>query len=155
MTPIEAAVIALLKSLGPVTALAGQRIWQLKLPQAPTLPSVRVQLIDDVPSYHARGENNLLPSRVQIDAFVEELSNVDAYARVTALAAAISGDWQDGSPGPPTGLSGWRGDLAVGSPPTTIRVNFIRRIDRGVSYEGAERKQVRVRQDFMVWWKYM
>jgi uncharacterized protein DUF3168 len=150
MTP-EVAVLNRLLDIDAVTAIVGARVYQLRFPQRPTFPAIRVQLIDDVPAYHLRGENGLIPSRVQVDDVAEEGDGTNPYAQASALASAIAGSWLPGSPGPPTGLSGWRGDLG-GSPPT-IRVEFIRRIDRSVLYDPGELRQVRIRQDFLVWWK--
>lgn len=148
---IEEAIVERLLAIGPVTDIVGDRIYQLRLPQKPTLPAIRVQLIDDVPSYHLRGTFGMSPARIQVDDYTEEGGGIDPYAQATALAQAIAGDWADGSPAPPHGLSGWRGHLG-GSPPT-IAVGFIRHVDRGVIYEPGELRQVRVRQDFIVWWR--
>lgn len=151
MITIEGAIWERILSISDVVAIAGQRVHQVKLPQSPIYPAVRIQLIDEVPSYHARGENNLTPSRVQVDAFGQEASGYPAYVWANRLAQAINGQWTQGSPAPPTGLSGWRGSFG-GSPPA-LRIDFIRRIDRSVSYVPLELRVVTVRQDFLVWWK--
>lgn len=149
---IEVALIERLESIGDVVAMVGTRIWQNKLPQEPQLPAIRVQLIDEIPAYHTRGMTDLMPSRIQVDAFAAERSGQSSYAEVTRLAAAIDGAWdQGGSPAPPVGLSGWRGE-AGGSPPS-IFVSFVRRLDRDATYEAGALRLYRVRMDYRVWWK--
>lgn len=150
MTP-EQAVVERIRDIAAVSALAGQRVYQLRLPQGATLPAVRVQQISDVGDMHQRGETNLYTTRVQVDAYAAESSGNDPYGAATELADAIHGDWQDGSPAPPNGLSGWQGDSS-GSPPA-IRVLTAIRVIRALSYEPDELRQVRVRQDYQVTWK--
>lgn len=152
MTP-EQAVLDRIRDIAAVAALVGTRVYQLRLPQGATLPAVRVQQIGDVGSMHQRGETNLYRTRVQVDAYAGEASGTDPYAAATTLADAIHGDWQDGSPAPPQGLSGWQGD-ASGSPPA-IRVVTAIRVTRAVSYDSDELRQVRVRQDYQVTWKHL
>jgi hypothetical protein len=119
---------------------AGSRVYMLKLPQRPTLPAVRVQLIDDPEEYHLRGGSTFGRARVQVDCYDAESSGADPYGSVNDLAAAVNGD-DAGS-----GLSGWRGEL--GSPALTITGAF--RVDRQALYEGEELRMVRMRLDFMV-----
>jgi hypothetical protein len=150
MTP-EQAVLDRIKDIGAVSALFSDRVYQLRLPQGSTLPAVRVQHVGEVGSMHQRGETNLFQTRVQVDAYAGEASGADPYSEATALADAIHGDWQDGSPAPPNGLSGWQG-YSTGSPPA-IRVLAAIRVARALSYEADELRQVRVRQDYQVTWK--
>lgn len=152
MTP-EEAVRERLLSIAAVTAIVGSRVHQLVLPQEPTLPAIRVQLIDDVPSYHLRGENGLVPSRVQVDSYAGIASGQDPYARAGALASAVEGNWEGGSPSPPSGLSGWRGSLG-GSPPS-FYIGFAKRVDRAATFEAAPVSMVRIRLDYIVWWKLL
>lgn len=140
MTP-EQAVLERVLDLAAVTALIGQRGYLLKLPQGPTLPAVRVQLIDEIGNPHLRGAGGPQRSRVQVDAFAPEASGSDPYASASAVAAAING------PGDGTGLDGWQGDAGA------ITVTGSKRIDRAVSYEPGELRLVRVRQDYMVGWR--
>lgn len=146
MTP-EQAVCDRILSLSAVTALVGTRVYQLKLPQKGTLPAVRVQLISEPTSYHLRGGSGMYRSRVQVDAYAAEASGGDPYASATDVAAAIHGD-DAGS-----GLSGWTED--VGGSPPSMRVHTVQRVDRRVSYDAEERREVRCQQDYMVHWSPM
>ena len=147
MTP-EEAVVERLSTIAAVTALVGTRIYQLKVAQKSAYPAIRVQLISGQIPYHLRGPANMNPARVQVDAYAQETSGTNPYAGATVVADAIEGDWETGTP--PNGLGGFRGQLG-GSPPLIEVV--ILPIDRSVSYEAEELRLVRVRQDFVVWWK--
>jgi hypothetical protein len=139
VTP-EQAVLERVLDIAAVAALIGTRGYLLKLPQGPTLPAVRVQLIDEAGNMHLRGAGGPYRSRVQVDAFAHEASGGDPYAGVTAVAEAIHGD------GSGTGLAGWKGGSAA------LTITGAVRIDRMVTYEPDELRLVRVRQDYMVWW---
>jgi hypothetical protein len=139
VTP-EGAVIARLQEIGDVTALVGDRIFMLVIRQGSILPAIRVQLIDDVLDYHLKGGTPVGPARVQVDCWAVAASGTDPYADANSVAAAIHGD-DAGS-----GLSGWSGSL--GSPPFDVRGIF--RVDRAVSWESEERREVRVRQDYQI-----
>lgn len=153
MTSPEEAVCARLLEISALQALIDDRVYMLRLPQHPVLPAIRVQLIDDVPPFHLRGPRGLISSRIQVDVYAQERSGVDAYAEAVAIRDAIDGDWTPGSPGPPTGLSGYRGEL--GGSPATFFVGLAQPIDRSVTYDPEERLQVRMRFDFIVWWKLL
>jgi hypothetical protein len=142
VTP-EQAVLERVLDIADVAALVGARGYLLKLPQGPTLPAVRVQLIDEVGDPHLRGSGGPKRSRVQVDAFAPEASGSDPYAVASAVADAIAG------PGDGTGLDGWIGSSG-GSPAVTVTGAFL--IDRAVSYEPGELRLVRVRQDYLVRW---
>lgn len=138
MTP-EAAILARIVALN---TSAGARVYQLKLPQSPTLPAVRVQLVDDLTQAHLRGGgSNLRVARVQVDAYAREGSGTDPYAEATDLAAEITGD-DAGS-----GLSGFRGTVSG------MAIESVQVIDRQAMYEAEELRLVRVRQDFSVWYR--
>lgn len=120
-----------------VQALVGTRVYQLKLPQRPTLPAIRVQLIDEPESYHLRGDVDLTRARVQVDAYVWEVgvTGYDPYASVEAVADAAR-------------------DALVGEPFTSGgRSGSAFRETRTVLYEGEELRLIRVTQDFTVWSK--
>lgn len=151
MTRPEEAVWERLRQIPELTALVGDRIYMLILRQHTQLPAVRVHLIDDVPAFHLRGPIGTFPSRVQIDGYTQFRSGVDAYAEAVAIGDAIDGDWTPGSPEPPRGLSGWRGEIG-GSPPT-MYVGAALPIDRSVTFDAEELQQVRMRFDYIVWWK--
>lgn len=141
MSP-EEAVVARLGDIAAVNALVGTRIYQLKLPQKPTLPAIRVQEISEVRSYHLRGGSSRGRTRVQVDVYANETAGNDPYGDAIALAAAVHGD-EAGS-----GLSGWVGD--VDGSPASMRVTGILRDSRTVEYEAEELRLVRVRQDYLV-----
>lgn len=146
MSP-EDAVIARLGDISPLTALVSTRIYNLKLPQKPTLPAVRVQKIASVRDQHLRGPGHLYKTRVQVDAYAAESSGTDPYATVSAVAAAIRGDGL----GPvASGLWGWIGD-AGGSPSLHI-YNAELVSDDDPFYEAAELRAVRIRQDYVIHW---
>lgn len=133
---VEIAIAAKLKATAGVTAIASTRIWQLKLPQNPTLPAVRVQLISEPREYHLRGGESELRARVQTDAYTNEAGGGDPYGSAISLADAIETAI--------TGAPFTQGDVSVlGS----FRDN------RVVTYEAGELRLVRVMQDFIVWWK--
>lgn len=139
MTP-EEAVAARLEAIGAVTSLVSTRIYMLKLPQGPTLPAIRVQLIDDIKPYHLRGGTRCSRARIQVDAYADEASGGDPYASASEVAEAIHGD-DTGS-----GLSGWTG--SIGSP--AFEVLGIFRLDRDASYDPDHLRLVRMRQDYAV-----
>lgn len=134
----EEAVIQRIKDLN---TLAGQRVWNLKLPQRPTLPAVRVQVISDPKDYHLRGGITLGRARIQVDAYADEAAGGDPYDIAQDLADQINGD-DAGS-----GLSGAQWDSAV-SPNFEVTGAF--RIDRSALYEPDELRLVRIRQDYDV-----
>jgi hypothetical protein len=136
---VEDAVVARLASLTAVTALVGSRIYLDKLPQEPSYPCVRVQLIDEVESYHLRG-GGLKTARIQVDACARERSGVSAYGLAATVAAAIHGN-DAGS-----ALSGWTD--AIGSP--AFRIFACLRVDRRRQYDPDELRVVTMSQDYQV-----
>lgn len=135
----EEAVCARLLDIGAVTALVDGRIYLDEAPQRPTYPLIVVQIVDEPTDYHLRGGMRDR-ARVQVDAYVQKGSGIDASADAMALADAIHGD-DAGS-----GLSGWRGE--IGSPP--FLVTGILRIVRVRHYEPDELRVERQRQDYWV-----
>lgn len=143
---VEEAITARIETLAPVIALAGDRVYLDKLPESPTYPAVRVQLIDDPLGYHLRGPDGTKRARVQVDMYAEETSGGDPYASVTALADAIDGN---GKGTAATGLSGWIGD--VGSPPVVVRGCF--RTNRLRRYDPDELRLLTMTHDYIVWYR--
>ncbi len=142
MTP-EEFVVARIEDIG---TSAGERVWQLKLPQDPVLPAVRVQLIVGVTEQHLRGPQGTTRTRVQVDSFAAE-SGADPYRTVRDLADAIRGD---GLGTEASGLFGFKGEM--GSP--AIRVENVELVSDGpVDYEGDELRLLRIRQDYRVHWR--
>jgi hypothetical protein len=138
VTP-ETAIRDRIVALGTV---AGSRVYLLVLPQSPTLPAVRVQLIDDAGFAHLRGGgSDLRKARVQVDAYAREASGTDPYDVASGLADEINGD-DAGS-----GLSGYRGTVSG------MEIQSVAFVDRQPIYEADELRLVRVRQDFFVWYR--
>lgn len=142
---VEEAVYTRVAALAAVITLAGTRVYLDKLPQSPTYPAIRVQLIDDPASFHLRGPDGLSRARVQVDHYVDEAaSGSDPYAAVEALEAATRGD---GKGTEATGLSGWIG--SVGSPPFVVRGCF--RTNRLRRYDPDELRVLTMSTDYIVW----
>jgi hypothetical protein len=135
---IELAVIDRLKATPAVTALVGQRIYQLKLKQNTAFPAVRVQLADDVATYHLRGGTKLKVARVQIDAYGSQTvaAGVDPYDIVADLASAIE-----------EALSGIR------FVEDDVQVTGAFQVFRRVSDEAGTNPLIRQQQDFMFRYK--
>lgn len=137
MSP-EEAVIERIKDLN---TSAGQRVYNLKLPQRPTLPAVRVQLISDPEEYHLRGGLKYGRARVQVDSYAQEDSGVDPYAQASDLADEINGD-DAGS-----GLSG--GQWSSNTSPEFLVTGALR-LDRRTAYTPDELRLVGISLDFQV-----
>lgn len=137
---VEEAVIARLYADLPVKALVNNRIYQLILPQDPTLPAIRVQLIDEPEHYHLRGVQNVYRARVQTDAFGSS-TVTGAYGLVVDLADAVNDAMRAEPP---------YEELDVGSPVTGVSILGTMRDSRRVMYEAEEIRAIRVLQDFMV-----
>lgn len=131
---VEEAVANHLAATSSVEAIVGERVYQLLLPQSPTYPAVRVQLVDEPGTPHLRGQDGLTRARVQVDGFVES-SGADPYAAATALGDAID-----------AALTG--AGFSVGG---ARQITGAHRMLRQVFYEAAELRLVRVLQDFVVW----
>jgi hypothetical protein len=131
---VESAVRARLVGDAGVNAIVSGRVYQLVLPQKPTLPAVRVQLIDEPSDYHLRGPNGLHRARVQTDAYTTE---AEGYSACVSLADAID-----------DALSG---DIfSDGNSPSVNVVGCFRESRRTV-YEPGELRLVRIMQDYTVW----
>jgi hypothetical protein len=132
-----------------INTAAGERVYMLMLPQRPTLPAVRVQLVGGFRGQHLRGPLNRYVTRVQVDSYAAASSGADAYADVQSLASAIRGDGLGPSA---SGLAGWIGEM--GSP--GIRVMNVEIDHDGTpDFEGGELRLVRIRQDYLVHWSYV
>lgn len=130
----EEAVVTQLLDTPEVRAVVGTRVYQLMLPQKPTLPAIRVQLVDEPEMYHLRGPDNMTRARVQVDCYFAAVG--DAYDLATNLAehvntALVYQPWNTTSP--------------------NRQVSGAFRILRRVMYEGEEFRLVRVFQDYHVW----
>lgn len=131
-----------------LSTVAGSRVHMLKLPQRPTLPAVRVQLIGTPQGQHLRGPEGSFVSRVQVDSFEAEAVGSTAYTSVRGLADEIAGDGHGDSA---TGVWGFVG-LSQGSP--AIRIDNVELVHDGTpQYEGEELRLLRIRQDYLVHWR--
>lgn len=137
MTAEEAICAQLLATAG-VTALVSTRVYQLRLPQGPTLPAIRVQAVGTIDFYHLRGGDVAERARIQTDAYAAEASGVDPYAQAVSVAEAIY-----------TALNGQR--FVVNDSPASLQVTGVLRAGRQVFYEPEELRTVRIMQDWIVW----
>lgn len=137
----EEAVRLRLLELTALTELVATRIYMAKLPQSPTYPCVLVDYVSEITKYHLRGQDQLLNPLIQVDALAREVSGVDPYALVIAVAEAVHGD------GAGSGLSGWVGPIG-GSPASYVSGCF--RETRRKYYDPDERRVVHMSQDYRV-----
>lgn len=134
------AVVKRLEAIAAVTAIVGARIYQMKLPQKPTLPAIRVQRIGTDETMHLRGVTKLKRARVQVDSISAEGVVADPVAQATALDAAVHGN--DG-----TALGGWKG--------TAGGIKVVAVVPAGLreGYDAVELRQFKVMRDYMVWFE--
>ncbi len=147
MTIMEAVRERLL-SQAPLTALVGQRVYQLVLPQNERRSAVKIQSVDDDQLQHLRGPGPQY-TRVQAVAYVTVAGNADPLGEVESIGAAIHGD---GLGDNATGLFGFIGLL--GGSPATFRIRYVKRVlRRGPFYEhDNEVVRVGLHQDYMIDW---
>lgn len=135
---VEEAVRDRLADDAAIAAVVSARVYQLILPESPTYPAIRVQLIAEPGMSHLRGADALTRARVQTDAYVDATTGDDPYATAATLNAAIQAALVDDGP------------FSAGTPPAR-RVTGVLPFPRQVLYEAEERRLVRVMQDFIVW----
>jgi hypothetical protein len=130
---ITDAVCQVLVDAPPVAAFVGSRVYQLRLPQKPTLPALRVQLIAEPSAYHLRGLVNAWQALVQVDAYATEFDPAfpDPYDQVSQLAAAVD-----------TVLSGLQVTV------DTIRIVGGFRVGREPLYEAEQLRLARILQEY-------
>jgi hypothetical protein len=137
---IEEEIRDVLASNPTVAALATGGVYLLIVPQHETLPSVRVQLIDEPTRHHLRGRVNVLRARIQIDAFATETDvTPDPMDAIGDLSEAID-------------------DALMPEPFDTIntpalRVLYVERVDRR-HFEPDEFKAFRMMQDYQVTYRH-
>lgn len=124
-----------LLAISAVTAIVGQRVYALILPENATFPAIRVQRISQLEPMHFRGPVSMFSARVQVDAIAATKAAADA------LDAAVLGN---GLGSVATGLKGWTGDLSA------THVHAIRAIDVREMYDPEELRQFRISRDFSV-----
>lgn len=137
MTVIDGVRARLLAQSG-VTALVASRIYAQTLPQSPTLPAVRLQVISEDEALHLRGTNGLLRTRVQVDSIAEVTSGSDVRADATAVDAAVHGDGANSGLCAYTGVSGG------------IHIESVLPADRREGYDAEELRQYVVSRDYYV-----
>ncbi len=142
MMTIEAAIVELLVQDTAVDALVDGRGYQLKFPQGPTYPALRVQLISEPIDYDLQAPTGLVQSLVQVDAAAAESDGGDPYDAVSQLGAAID-----------AALSG-KASTVGGSPDQTIQITAAFRVDRRVQYDPDELRVILLQQDYRVWWHF-
>lgn len=135
---VEEAICERLLADGTVLSLVSSRVYQLRLPQNPTLPAVRVQLIDVGDFYHLRGGDVMAVSRVQVDAYAMETSGGDPYATAASVADAVH-----------AALNGQQ--FLVADSPASLQITGVFRVDRRPMYEPDELREVRLMQEYQVW----
>lgn len=133
---VEKAVSIHLKADAGVSALVGNRVWQLKVRQGSAWPAVLVQLIDEPKEYHLRGEVDLTRARVQADCYGSEEVRPNPYDAILDVAEAVT-----------VALSGKR--FVVGD----RLVNHSTRESFRPFFEPDEQKLIRVSMDFYVYSK--
>jgi hypothetical protein len=137
---IEVAVLMHLLAQSPVISVVGTRGYQLRLPQKPTLPALRTQLIGEVEMVTLKGDlTNLFAARVQVDLWTNETDGGDGYTTARDGGVAIRNALMLTSAGGQV--------FSVGSP-AEIAVSSVELLDRTIEYEPEEFRQIRLRQDF-------
>lgn len=140
---VEEAIRTRIAGLAAVATIAGARVYLDKTPQDPTYPLVLVYSAGDHVGQHLRGPDGEGYSRVTVEARAHEVSGQDTY-QVAALYDAFDGD---GRGRDASGIFGWVGE--VGSPPFEI-CNCAHRGSRDRFYDAAERRVLRMTQDYWV-----
>ncbi len=140
MTP-EEAIRTRTAGLTAVHAIVAARVYLDKTPQDPTYPLVLVYSAGDHRGQQLRGPDGVGQCRVTVEARAHEDSGADAY-QVTALFDAFDGDGL--GPGA-SGLFGWFGTIA-----DVAIMNISHRGSRDRFYDSAERRVLRMAQDYWV-----
>lgn len=76
----EEALFSFLVADTDLTALVGQRIYPLLLPQQPTTPAISYQRISTTPLYALNGNQQLTKVRIQFDIFGATLADAKSVA---------------------------------------------------------------------------
>jgi len=92
MTVIDEGIIAYLKSLAGITALVGDRVYGMRIPQGATLPCINVQRISTpriVTMDSSGATGDLISPRFQINAWA--LTQASTKAIADAVRAGLHG----------------------------------------------------------------
>lgn len=124
-----------------VTRVSG-RVWQLMRQQHGVTPSIRVQLVSEVKPPHLRGRAGMKFARVQTDVFVGIADVDDPYTEADEIMTEI-----EDALGPEP--------FAVGGSPADLEVSAAFPDGRRPIMESDEDQEVRISQDFLIWWKHL
>lgn len=128
---IGKAITARLKAHAGTKALVGSRVYPLRLPQGPTYPAVRYQVIGS-PRVHAMGaDTGQVNARVQVDSYALTYAGAQALAEQVRLA-----------------LSRWEG-TAGGVVVDHLFLDGDRDMDEPTLVHGGEQGIYRVMQDYI------
>lgn len=130
---VEMAVLTHLRQTAGVTALVSSRTYQVRLPETPTLPAVRVQLISEPHDHHLRGADGALRARVQVDIFVSDEA-ADPYGSLQSISAAV--------------MAALDGQVFTVN---SVEITGAMCVDRRVLYEAEDLRLWREMQDYVVW----
>jgi hypothetical protein len=86
---IGKAIHARLKAHAGTTALVESRIYPMRLPQGPTYPAVRYQVIGAPREYVMGGATGDVHARVQVDCYAETYEGAKAVAEQVRLALSF------------------------------------------------------------------
>lgn len=138
MPTMEDAVFALVTGSPAFSALAGERLYPVDFPQAPTYPAATYVVPSRLHDYHMDGPSGLRKARVQFDAYGE------TWDECVALGDTIIDL-----------LGGFRGAVEIEDSADAVEVQGIFCIiDRDVSESGTRLSGPKVRRrliEFTVW----
>jgi hypothetical protein len=89
-------LVHVLKALPSLTALVGERIYPVTLPQGVTLPAIRYMQIDNPPELSHSGSSELSHPRIQLTAVASTYATAEAIAEALKLALHGSQRWGPG-----------------------------------------------------------
>jgi len=86
MSSIGDEIRARLITNGSISALVGNRVYELRPPQAPTPPYVTYQKVSGPRFHQLNGPSNHSRSRIQIDIWAKRSEEVDTVARLIKIS---------------------------------------------------------------------
>lgn len=96
-----------------IEAVVSARVYPVLVPQSPTYPLIRIQLISDPSDDHLRGTGPGRP-RFQIEAITRKSDGASAFEAAQALGElvrarldAYAGEWTDEDASPPVSYRIW------------------------------------------------
>jgi len=97
MADLETVLQTRLTTFAGLTPLVGTRVYPLKLPQTPTMPSVTYQRIDGPRESGIAGEHGMAHPRIQVDSWASTYGGAKAVAE--QVRAALQ-RWSDATTTP-------------------------------------------------------